>query len=143
MQELLFRGYMYHILKHQWNIPVATTITTILFTAMHGGAFEAGLIPVLNVVTMSIFVTLVMEYTQSILTPIFIHAFWNVVGCILFNTVALAEDYPSVLTTVFQGNSLLSGGNVKLEGSIVVLILNIGFCAIFYLLNRKKNHLYQ
>lgn len=141
MQELLFRGYMYHILKRQWNISVATIVTTILFTAMHGGAFEAGLISVLNVVTMSIFVSLVMEYTQSILTPIFIHAFWNIVGCIFFNVVALAEDYPSVLTTVFQGNSLLSGGNVKLEGSIVVLILNISFCVIFYFFNLKKNHL--
>ncbi|WP_286164844.1 MULTISPECIES: CPBP family intramembrane glutamic endopeptidase [Clostridia] len=69
MQELLVRGYLYQLWKGKYNIIVATAATTILFTAMHGGAFEAGIIPVLNVVSMSIFVTLLLEYTGTIVAP--------------------------------------------------------------------------
>ena len=54
MQELLVRGYLYQMLKTNYNVFVATIITTALFTFMHGGAFEAGIIPVMNVLTMSL-----------------------------------------------------------------------------------------
>ena len=49
MQELLVRGYLYQMIKTKHNIIAATIVSTALFTFMHGGAFEAGIIPVLNV----------------------------------------------------------------------------------------------
>ena len=52
MQELLVRGYIYQLLKERFNLPAAVIVTTAIFTFMHGGAFEAGVIPVINVVTM-------------------------------------------------------------------------------------------
>lgn len=39
MQELLFKGYMYQLIKTQYNLTSAIVVTTLLFTAMHGGAF--------------------------------------------------------------------------------------------------------
>lgn len=58
MQELLVRGYLYQMLKQKHNIVAAAIVTTTLFTALHGGAFEAGAIPVLNVLTMSLLMTI-------------------------------------------------------------------------------------
>ena len=52
MQELLVRGYIYQLLKKRYNLLVAVIVTTALFTFMHGGAFEAGVIPVINVINM-------------------------------------------------------------------------------------------
>ena len=66
MQEVLVRGYLYQMIKNNYNIVVAVLISTGLFTFAHGGAFEAGILPVLNVITMSLFVTAVLEY------PVFI-----------------------------------------------------------------------
>jgi uncharacterized protein len=57
MQEVLVRGYLYQMIKNNYNIVVAVLISTGLFTFAHGGAFEAGILPVLNVITMSLFVT--------------------------------------------------------------------------------------
>lgn len=58
MQELLVRGYLYQMLKQKHNIAAAAIVITTLFTALHGGAFEAGAIPVLNVFTMSLLMTI-------------------------------------------------------------------------------------
>lgn len=140
MQELLVRGYLYQMLKTNYNAFAAAIATTSLFSFLHGGAFEAGLVPVLNVVTMSLMMTLILEYTQSLLTPIIVHFTWNSVGSIILGAVALADDYPQLCRTEFSGNVLLSGGAPKMEGSIVVLILNLLFIAVFALLLKKKKH---
>ena len=139
MQELLVRGYLYQMIKQKHNIVAATIVTTTLFTALHGGAFEAGLIPVLNVVTMSLLMTVILEYTGSIIAPIIMHTIWNVVGAIIFGGVSLADDYPHLLNVIFSGNDILSGGSCKIEGNIVVFIMNTLMICLFVILkNRKK-----
>lgn len=138
MQELLVRGYLYQMIKVNYNVAAATIISSALFTFMHGGAFEAGIIPVLNVLSMSLLMTVILEYTQSLLAPIIMHFFWNTVGAIILGGVSLAEDYPHLLTTVFSGSAFLSGGIYKMEGSIVVLFLNLILIAVFMVLHTKK-----
>ena len=138
MQELLVRGYLYQLIKSKYNVIAAIIVTTALFTVMHGGAFEAGIVPVLNVITMSFFISLVLEYTDSLITPILIHTVWNGIGSIILGGVSLADDYPNLLNTVFSGNTLISGGSCKIEGSIVVLALNIMLSVIFFLLLKRK-----
>ena len=74
MQELLVRGYIYQLLKREFNLAVAVVTTTLLFTLMHGGAIEAGILPVANVVTMSLFVTALYESEKTII-PAFVLSF--------------------------------------------------------------------
>ena len=138
MQELLARGYLYKMLKTDYNVAVAAIITTALFTFMHGGAFEAGVVPVFNVLTMSLLMTIVLEYTGSLIAPMIMHFIWNFAGGIISGGVVLAEDYPNLYITDFSGNILLTGGAPKMEGSIVVLILNILLIFVFALLIKKK-----
>lgn len=138
MQELLVRGYLYQLIKKKYQTLAAAVITTVLFTALHGGALEAGIIPVCNVVTMSLFMTVVLEYTQSLLAPVLIHFIWNAAGAVILNGVVLAQDYPHLLNTEFAGNQLLSGGVNQIEGSIIVLVLNILFTILFFTFIIKK-----
>lgn len=137
MQELLVRGYLYQMIKAKHNIIAATIVSTALFTFAHGGAFEAGLIPVLNICTMSLLMTVVLEYTQSLVAPIIMHFIWNTVGAIILGCVSLAEDYPHLLDVSFSGNILLSGGIYKMEGSIFVFTLNV-ILILFFLARMKK-----
>lgn len=139
MQELLVRGYLYQLWKQKYNVIVATVLSTILFTAMHGGAFEAGIIPVLNVVSMSVFVTLLLEYTGTIIAPVIAHFIWNTVGAIIFGSVSLADDYPNLLESTFQGNSLISGGIYKIEGSIIVLAVNLILITYVFVLKKRNS----
>ena len=117
----------------------AVLISTGLFTFAHGGAFEAGILPVLNVITMSLFVTAVLEYTESLVAPIVIHFLWNGVGAIILGGVSLAEDYPHLFNMVISGNSILSGGSCKIEGSIVVLVMNLILMFGFVMAKKKRD----
>lgn len=138
MQELLVRGYLYQMLKQKHNIVVAAAVTTALFTALHGGAFEAGVIPVLNVLTMSLLMTVVLEYSGSIIAPVIMHFLWNGIGALVLDGVSLADDYPNMLITTFAGNEILSGGICKMEGSIIVLFVNVILTALFMLKKNKQ-----
>lgn len=138
MQEVLVRGYIYQLLKRNYSIFVSTIVTTTLFLFCHGGAIESGIVPILNIVSMSIFMTLVLEYTQNIIASIIIHFIWNFVGGIILGGVSLADDYPSIFKIAYHGNELLTGGVYKIEGSVVVLIVNITLISLFYYLLKKS-----
>ena len=138
MQELLVRGYLYQMLKQKHNMVAAIIVTTALFTACHGGAFEAGILPVVNVITMSLFMTAVLEYSGSLVAPIIMHFLWNGIGALILSGVSLADDYPSLLITSFSGNEILSGGACKIEGSIFVLIVNIGLIAYIIFFEQQE-----
>jgi membrane protease YdiL (CAAX protease family) len=113
-------------------------VSTGLFAVAHGGAFEAGILPVLNVITMSLFMTAVLEYTGSLIAPIVIHFLWNGVGAIILGGVSLAEDYPHLLDMTIHGNPILSGGSCKIEGSIIVLFMNLAFLIGFVAAKKRR-----
>ncbi|HZJ77411.1 MAG TPA: type II CAAX endopeptidase family protein [Clostridia bacterium] len=138
MQELLVRGYLYQLLKAKYNLPLAIIITTALFTFMHGGAFEAGFIPVINVITMCLFTTALYEANGTILAPIMAHAVWNIIGAIILGGVSLADDYPSVFSMTAIGSTVLSGGDCKIEGSVIVTIINIALLLLFYIVYSRN-----
>lgn len=130
MQELLIRGYMYELIKKEYNTVSAIIVTTVIFVGFHGGAFEAGIIAVLNVATMSIFMSLLLERRNSILEIGIIHAVWNLVGGILIDGVSLASDYPHIYNTAFRGA-------FGIEGSIVVTVVNV-LMIVIVLIRLKK-----
>lgn len=138
MQELLVRGYLYQMIRQTHHPVAAAVATTALFTLLHGGAVEAGLLPVCNVVTMSLLMTAVLEYSGSLVAPIWMHALWNSLGALVLGGVSLAEDYPALLSTTFTGNELLSGGICKLEGSILVLFVNVALLFVFICRIQKR-----
>ena len=137
MQNYLVRGYLFSLFKEKYNTATAVIITTILFTALHGGAFEAGLVAVLNVITMSVFVSLLLIHTESLLTPIIVHFTWNSVGRLVFGVVSMADDYPNIWTCNLSGNNLISGGVFKIEGSIVVLAVNLVLITLMIFLLKR------
>lgn len=140
MQELLVRGWLYQVLKQKYNIAISTIVTTALFTLLHGGAFEAGLVPVVNVLTMSLLMTVILEYSGSLIAPTVMHFIWNGIGALVLGGVSLADDYPHLLNMIFSGSKLLSGGECKIEGSIVVLVVNVMLLAVFIGLQRKNGN---
>lgn len=123
--------------EEKYNLTAAVIITTTLFTLLHGGAFEAGLIPVINVVTMCLFTSALYESEKTLLAPVMAHAVWNIVGALFLGGVSLADDYPHVLTLSASSNTLLSGGSYKIEASVVVTALNLVLMILCYI--RYKN----
>lgn len=141
MQELLVRGYLYQMIKQKHNIIIAIIVTTLLFTVLHGGVFEAGVIPVLNVISMSILMIVVLEYTGSLVAPIIMHFIWNGFGGIILGGVSLASDYPHLFNITFNGNIIISGGDFKIEGSVIVFVVNILLITFFGILHHRQQEI--
>lgn len=131
MQELLVRGYIYQLVRQRYSLAAAIIVTTALFTLMHGGAFEAGILPVINVITMCLFTTALYEAENTLAAPVMAHAVWNIVGGIFLGGVSLADDYPHLLTLRASANTLLSGGTYMIESSIITLVVNILLLMVF------------
>ncbi len=140
MQEFLVRGYLFSLFKEAFNAAAAVIITTILFSAMHGSAFEAGIIAVLNVLTTSVFASLLLLYTGSLLAPVIVHILWNGIGGLVLGVVSLDGDYPSLWNSVMSGNDLISGGHHKFDGSIIVLLVNVLLIAFMSFRIKKNAH---
>ncbi|GIN93226.1 hypothetical protein J22TS1_42770 [Siminovitchia terrae] len=93
----------------------------------------------LNVVSMSIVVTLLLEFTGTIVAPIIAHFIWYTIGEIILGGVSLASDYPTLLKSTFQGNPLISGGIYKIEGSIIVLLVNLILITYLFIMNKRMS----
>lgn len=137
-QELLIRGYLYQMLKHTYSLSAAAIATSVLFTLLHGGAFEAGLVPVLNVLSTSLLLSVILEYTGSLIAPVMMHFLWNGIGAMILGVISLADDYPHLLSFRFTGGKLLTGGECGLEGSVVVLVFNLIWILFFAFLGKKR-----
>jgi len=138
MQELLVRGYLFSIIRRAYSSTVAVIITTGLFIALHGGAFGVSVVAVLNVLTMSIFVSLLLLWTEGLWASIVVHYIWNMVAGVAINGIVLAGDYPNILQISLHGASLFTGGAAKIEGSIVTLGVNLVLIGMTAFMLRRK-----
>ena len=138
MEELLIRGYLFAMVRSAYNSAVAIIVTTALFLALHGGAFDAGAIAILNVITMSLFVSLLLLWTEGLWTVIVAHYVWNMIAGVIMNGISLPADYPSVLQISLHGSPWLSGGAAKIEGGVVTLGINLVLIGVTAFLLRRK-----
>ena len=72
VEEIIFRGYIYPILKRYSHRFFAGLMTSLLFAVVHGHV--EGLIPLMF---LAIILTFCYEITGSILVPVLIHALFN------------------------------------------------------------------
>lgn len=74
-EELLFRGFLYQMLREKFSIPVCLFISSSLFAFIHG---TTGHIPV--TVGLTLFLCLLLELTGKLRYAIGFHIFYNVLG---------------------------------------------------------------
>lgn len=136
--ELLLRGYLFKLYRKYYSLPVVTAIITALFISLNINIFSAGIIYAANMLLTNIILCLLAEYSYSLLAPIAAHFFYNLISSFLFGSLTVSKDYPTLLNILWSGNKYLSGGDSKIEGSIILLALNLAICAYFIIKLRKR-----
>ena len=85
MEELIFRGYLYPIMKKYTGAWFALISSSLLFGIIH-----VSLVPLVPLALFGAILVLLYEYTESIWTPIIAHC--------IFNTTTLVNIlYPGLL----------------------------------------------
>lgn len=136
--ELLLRGYLFRLYRKYYSLPVVAAVITLLFISLNIYIFSDGIIYAANMLLMNIMLCLLAEYSYSLLAPAAAHFFYNAVSAFVFGSYSISEEYPVLLKTAFGGNKYLSGGDMKLEGSIIMLVSNLALCAFFIIKLKKR-----
>ena len=83
---------------------------------------------------------LLAEYTRSVLAPFTAHFVYNALSSLVFGSLSLFDEKPHLLKLTLSGSRLLSGGDMKLEGCIIMLICQSLLCVFFILRLKKRGH---
>lgn len=126
-QEVIVRSYMFQELWSKYGAWAATIVTTILFVAMHAGALmqgTQGLIAGLNILIASLMLSLAYVRTGQLWLAIGIHLGWNgLQGPVLgINVTGTDLAFGGWHVFSFNGDPLLTGGEMGVEGGLVGLI---------------------
>lgn len=129
--ELLLRGYLWKLYRRYYSLPTVCAVITVLFISMNIDIFSGGIIYTVNLLLFNLLLCFLAEYTHSLLAPVTAHFFYNAVSSLILGSYSVSKDYPYIINTVYSGNKLFSGGDAKLEGSIIMLAANITLCIYF------------
>lgn len=146
VEEILFRGYLFNLLKSKYNFWIAAFAPSLFFTLIHIGAAGS----ILNVVQLivagllfSFMSLMIYVYTKSIWNAGIVHFLWNLLilnGLIAFSIKGESE----VLVQLNTGdNPIFNGGDFGIETSIPAIIV-YGFTSmILWKLYKNKNSTQQ
>ncbi len=136
-EELVFRGYPLQKLR-TLSRPLAITVTSIVFAAMHGANDGLTVMALTNLLLAGVLLALAYERYERLWFPIGIHLGWNLLcGPILGYAVSGYVPERSVLTTSGSGADPLTGGVFGIEGSVWIVVVEVVGIA-FLLLNARR-----
>ena len=136
--ELLLRGYLFKLYRKYYSLPVVTAVISLLFISLNINVLSHGVIYAINMLLTNIILCLLAEYSYSLLAPITARFFYNLISGFLLGSYTLSAEYPAVINTLWSGNKYLAGGDMRLEGSLILLAANVAVCAFFIKRLKKR-----
>jgi len=126
-EEIESRGYLFQAVSRGWGGPTAVIATAIVFAARHLQNPHASAIGIVNIVLISIAITLGMLFLRSLWYAIGWHVAWNSSLIFLFGSAnsgfspqAFGISGISLFSPSLTGSDFVTGGAFGMEGSIVV-----------------------
>jgi len=141
VEEIIFRGYFFNLLKSKYNFGISAFAPSLFFTLIHiGGA--GSLLNIFQLIVAGLLFSfmslMIYVYTKSIWNAGIVHFLWNLLllnGLIAFGTGGKNE----VLVQLNIGdNPLFNGGVFGIETSIPAIIVYTITSLILWQLYKKK-----
>lgn len=135
-EEIIFRGYVFYIMNHQWGVQTAVVLSSLLFSTAHLIKHQGT--PIMFTVNAFIFgllVAICRSYTGAIWLPIGLHFGWNVVSGPIFGLPCAGRSYDrGVVVSDVSGPGWLTGGLYSLDagllGTFALIMATAGLLAI-------------
>lgn len=148
MEELLCRGFLFYTLKDKISLPVAVTISTIMFIIPHWSSLFAGetiygVIGIINLILISLIFSLLTICFQNIWAACGLHSFWNfILSSILgLNLSGNNKNTTAIFNMQSVGNNIWNGSIYGIEASVITtLILGIFLILLWVYWKRMKNN---
>ena len=131
LEELIFRGYPFVVLRERWGWPVAVGATSVTFGLLH--LMNPGVSPlaIANVMSAGVFLAGVRLLTNSLAAAWAAHFAWNWTMSAGFHTAVSGLPFETPgYQLVDSGPDWLSGGAWGPEGGVVAAVGMIGTFAL-------------
>ena len=144
LEEVLCRNLMLdRLINEKGYNPLLVLITSsLLFSLLHLFNDNFSVIPFIYIVLVGIIFGIVYFKYKNIYLVTAIHFFWNYITGLVLGSHVSGIAMPSVLTYNLSADSLISGGAFGIEGSIILLLLQVLVIAAFtpFLLQLNNNY---
>ena len=144
VEEILFRGYLFNLLKSKYNFWIAAFAPSFLFTLIHIGR-AGSLLNVIQLLIAGLLVSfmfiMIYLFTKSIWNAGIVHFLWNLL--LLNGLIAFGAKEKSEVLAQFNigGNQFFNGGDFGVETSIPAIIVYVITSFILWKLYNKKQHM--
>ncbi len=140
-EEMVFRGVVFRITENAIGSRWAIAISALLFGLVHvpndGGL---SIVPIAGVIAYGVLQAAIYMCTRRLWLCIGGHVAWNYcVGQIFSSTVSGHSPEVGLLRGQLSGNTLLTGGQFGVEGSVITLLL-ICATAVYFLRRASSLH---
>lgn len=143
VEEMVFRGFMLHLVQKGWNTIIAVLVPSFCFGIVHILGRQLSFASILQLVVagtlVGVMFSMIMLASRSIWQSGLVHVLWNSVmmGGIVFVGTEINQD--TMMTYVLNTHQAwLTGGDFGIESSVVAMIGYAIVCIIAYI-NLKRS----
>ncbi|WP_042210632.1 CPBP family intramembrane glutamic endopeptidase [Paenibacillus borealis] len=137
-EEVVFRGYLQHLLSSRIGVPAAVGMTSILFSLAHMANPGYSWISGLNIVIIALIFSWVTLRTGNLYAAMALHISWNLFQGYIYGVAVSGNTPKGIYSVSLQGNDLLTGGRFGLEGSLITTLILVILYAVLLLISNNK-----
>lgn len=137
-EEVLFRGYIQHLLTSRLGTVWAVAITSVLFSAAHMANPGYNAISALNIVLIAYVFSWATLRTGNLYFAMALHLSWNLVQGYVFGVSVSGKIPQGLYPVTLEGPAWLTGGSFGLEASILTTVVLGLVCAGIVLVTFTK-----
>jgi hypothetical protein len=143
VEEMVFRGVIFHLIKARWNVKVAVLVPSLLFGVLHIIGMNFSIISFLLVIVagtmVGIMFSMIVVESGSVWNSGIVHALWNVVISGGGLAISQSVDEYSVMTYVLRTKSLVfTGGEFGIDASLISLLGYFMVVLVAVIMIKKK-----
>ncbi len=123
IEEWIYRGYIYSLLRQRFAWVHAAGITTMLYLLLLAGGMSIPPAGLFNILLLELLLAGLREASGSVWTGVIFHATWNVFLGGVISLPVSGQSMPRFWQVTTDGHPLLSGGDFGPEGSVILTVL--------------------
>jgi membrane protease YdiL (CAAX protease family) len=139
VEEILLRGVIFRITEERLGTWIALMVSALLFALLHLGSPNATVISTIVVgIEGGVLLSAAYVLTRRLWLAIGIHFGWDFTQDALFG---VGSGTQGLMRGHLSGPALLSGGSAGVEGSLVALLLSLGFATYLLVQANQRGNL--
>lgn len=137
-EELLMRGYVLNNFMDSWNKYVALSVSSLIFALLHMANPNFSWIGMTNIFIAGYLLGLSYVFTRNLWFPLALHFSWNFFQGTILGFHVSGNEIWSVVELERSADTIWNGGSFGLEGSLLVLFLELICLVLIFLLFKNR-----